>query len=383
MSRAMRLDVAFGDVYEFLAAFFEFMQLDPPWKPDEDPLEFVKETFRSIIGDERREFDRATLLLLYRLGLLLPCVDSSIELKVFRDRVVKLCPTTSRHRDVSKLVEERILEWHPVRLLVRYLALRRGVAHVEDIVRDLGCTMKRLTSELYDALSIVVPRNVLSTPSYFMPRIREICGDDVDTRGVLKPFNAKRIKELLVPLLKSLGIVECVSPNCETIALTDRGFEYARSVLRIPDHEVVVTEPLFPQTYAALLATLYRHGKRIFIVSPWIERLYGKPLLTELLKLDFVKGASIYVVLRDDEDNRRFVEEFSKQLHSIDASIGVYMVRNLHAKLYASIPALITSANLLLTSIEWNYEVGVYYTVAPRPVVELVDTILSAARRVL
>ena len=328
--------------------------------------------------------DRNALLFLYRTRMLIPCSRGVAKLKVFRDvGPVEVCirsgggvPTD--RESIRDSIIDAILNWHPIKILVRYLAWRGGSASIDDVVRDLGCFMKRLTGELFDALKLVIPEErTLKTPRMFLDRVRELCGPDIDEKGVLKPFNKRRVQELLVPILSSLRLAEL---DGDSIVLTELGLEYSRNVMLVPTSELVVTEPLFPQTYMALLSVLYRAGHEVFIVSPWVEiSPEGEGLLLSLLRAVKGRYREIKMVLRDDEHNRRVLKLALAKGAFKDLPISIYLVKNLHAKMYLSLPALITSANLLFTSVGLNYEVGIYYPVAPRDLMEFRNLLLSAA----
>ncbi len=372
----------YGDVFEFLSSFIEFMQLDPPVRKG-DILKHLVDAYRSLI--KGLSIDRNTLLLLYRTKVLVPCSRGIAKLKVFKNvEPVDVClksKTSSNELEVEEEITNAMLNWHPIKILVRYLAWKGGSASINDIVKDLGCCMKRLTSELFDALKLVIPdERVLKTPRRFLSYVKEICGEDVDERGVLKPFNKRRVEELLVPILKSLKLVEL---DKDIISLTDLGIEYSRHIMMIPQSELVITEPLFPQTYAALLSVLYRSSRSVYIISPWVEVTpSGSGLLLSLLRTLKDRFNEIVMVLRDDEHNRRVLRNLLRNNALSDLPISIYLVKNLHAKMYVSIPALVTSANLLFTSIGINYEVGLYYPVAPKDLIEFKDLLLSAAIKI-
>jgi len=371
----------YGDVFEFLSSLVEFMQLDPPTR-GKNIIDYLVNEYKSIVSGHKS--DRNTLLLLYRTRLLIPCTNGVTKLKVFRNvSPIELCPKSLSASDIE--IEEEIvnamLNWHPIRILIRYLAWRGGEASIDDIVRDLGCAMKRLTRDLYEALRLVVPdERTIRTPRIFLDNVRELCGEDVDERGVLKPFNRRRVKELLLPILESLKLAHVDNGK---VSLTEVGTEYSRQVLMIPQSELVITEPLFPQTYVALLSVLYRAQRYVYIISPWVEVNPDRGgLLLSLLKVFGSRIREIVMILRDDEHNRRIISKLLSRNAFSNLPVSIYLVKSLHAKMYLSLPALMTSANLLYTSIGINYEVGMYYPVAPKDLIEFKDLLLSAASRV-
>ncbi len=373
---------SYGDVYEFLSAFLESMQLDPPWDENSRAnavTHLYKQYIRLLRGGS---LGRTELLLLYRLGLVKPC-DSSVS----KLDGIPVCPVTRslKQEEFPALLRTRILSWHPTRLLLRFLALNEGEATVDEIAAGLGCVVKRLTGELYDALLYVVPnRRVLTPPRGYRKSHVELCGERSE-KGVLKPFNKLRIANLLTPLLGSLNLVEV---DGDKLTLTEEGWSVAKEILFPPRSEVVRTQPLLPQLYAALLAVLYTPSRRLLLATPRIElgeamsaqgprsMERGDPgFIGTLLRL--ARTREIYVVVQRDGTDSRVPDTLLRLCQNTGKECCVSAIPSLNIRMYAGSVALLTSAEMRVKSFTQSFELGVYYRVIDKELNETLNDIVG------
>lgn len=98
--------------------------------------------------------------------------------------------------------------------------------------------------------------------------------------------------------------------------------------------------------------------KKMFIVSPWIQ-LKGLTWIIKAIKFAKEKGVKFTIIARLPENKRRLQKLLTQLDNLLGESYEVYLIKRLHAKLYYNCSeALLTSLNLLASSIENNYEIG-------------------------
>ncbi len=158
-----------------------------------------------------------------------------------------------------------------------------------------------------------------------------------------KPYNRHVLEAVLLRLSSEVGFLK---GDRKTVVLT----ELAEELLEEELVEVVRTGPNSPVILAAVAAAT-ASGGAVYIVSPWIDR----DMAEALAKL--LKGRAV-VVSRPprNESHREALRTFAQH-----GEIPCY--GKLHTK--AGAAAVVTSANLVGTSLMRNIETGVYYRETP------------------
>ncbi|USG99391.1 hypothetical protein K1720_07610 [Thermococcus argininiproducens] len=86
----------------------------------------------------------------------------------------------------------------------------------------------------------------------------------------------------------------------------------------------------------------------------------------------------ITLVIRDTSQNRRVIRELKNNSFDIE----VRSSRNLHSKITINYkgPSIESSANLLITSLKRNYEIGTYYPNTPEELLLAVEELVSISK---
>ena len=285
-------------------------------------LALLRETAGAIQrGARRNELspdERRTADLLWHLGLAVASIEGG---------QVTYRPTPQLARvaqgDVA-LLAVRVARWTPMRLRLRFLAERGGKATVEELEAELGGEMAEATGRFLPVLRLTNPK----------------------LRGpVKKPYNRHVLEAVLLWLGSEVGLLK---GDRKTVVLT----ELAEELLEEELVEVVRTGPNSPVVLVAVAAAT-ASGGAVYIVSPWIDR----DIAEALVKL--LKGHAV-VVSRPprNESHREALRTFAQH-----GEILCYA--RLHTKAVAGAAAVVTSANLVGTSLLRNIETGVYYRETP------------------
>jgi len=285
-------------------------------------LALVRKTAEVIKrGARRRELgpgERRTADLLWHLGLAVASIEGG---------EVTYRPTQQLARVAegdSTLLAVRLARWTPMRLLLRFLAERGGGADVEEVEAELGGRLKEATSRFLPVLRLAYPR----------------------LRGpVKKPYNRHVLEAVLLRLGSEVGLLK---GDRRAVVLT----ELAGELLGEEPVEVVKTGPNSPVILAAVAAAA-ASGGIVYVVSPWIDRDVAEAL-TSLLK-----GHAVVVSRPPRNENHR------EALRTFAQRGEVLCYSKLHTKAVAGAAAVITSANLVGTSLLRNIETGVYYRETP------------------
>jgi phosphatidylserine/phosphatidylglycerophosphate/cardiolipin synthase-like enzyme len=104
--------------------------------------------------------------------------------------------------------------------------------------------------------------------------------------------------------------------------------------------------------------------KRVFLVSPYFKISDGDLFRTLLATVK--RGVEMSLVVRAPDKSTSFVDEAVDQLEElVGEGLNLYMLENLHAKFYVSeTTALVTSLNLLETSLGKSIEIGMSFSTA-------------------
>lgn len=234
------------------------------------------------------------------------------------------------------LLAVKVARWTPMRLLVKHLA-ESGPATAEEIVAELGALSLEATGRYLPVLQLAF-------------KLRE---------PVAKPFNEHMVKAVLFKLGSQLGLLEVEGGRAEP---TELALEFAWE----PEIEIVKTAPKVPLALAAAACALTQAAKP-YLISPWIDPEVAQTL-TPLLH----HGVIISRPPRE-EKNREALAALSKH-----CEIRVY--NRLHTKLALGARAVVTSANMTVSSLLHNLETGVYYRKTPETLREHAEEIAATAR---
>jgi len=285
-------------------------------------LTLLRKTAQAIQrGARRRELgpdERRTADLLWHLGLAVASIEGG-------EVTYRPTPQLARVAQVdATLLAVRLARWTPMRLLLRFLAERGGEAAVDEVEAGLGGRMEETAGRFLPALRLANPR----------------------LRGpVKKPYNRHVLEAVLLRLGSEVGLLK---GDRKTVVLT----ELAEELLEEELVEVVRTGPNSPVILAAVAAAT-ASGGAVYIVSPWIDR----DIAEALVKL--LKGRVVVVSRPPRNENHR------EALRTFAQHGEILCYGKLHTKAVAGAAAVVTSANLVGTSLLRNIETGVYYRETP------------------
>jgi hypothetical protein len=270
---------------------------------------------RGVPWTEMTDEERRTADLLWHLGLAVASLEGGLTYR----------PTPQLLRvangDVS-LLAVRLARWTPMKLLLRFLASKGGEASLDEVEERLGGRMLEVTKRYLPALRLTGLR-----------------------RPVKKPYNRHVIEAVLLRLGSETGLLK---GDRRTMALT----ELAEELLETESVEVVRTGPNSPVVLAAVAAAA-ASGNKVYLVSPWIDREVAEALARIL------EGKAV-VVSRPPREKTR-----ADALALLTQRGEVLCYDKLHTKAVAGTSAVVTSANLVKTSLLRNIETGVYYRETP------------------
>ncbi|AKT33991.1 hypothetical protein PYWP30_00335 [Pyrobaculum sp. WP30] len=270
---------------------------------------------RGVPRAEMAEEERRTADLLWHLGLAVASLEKGLTYRA--------TPQLRRVADGDvSLLAVRLARWTPMRLLLRFLADKGGEAFLDEVEERLGGRMLEVTKRYLPALRLAGLR-----------------------RPVKKPYNRHVVEAVLLRLGSETGLLK---DDRRTMALT----ELAEELLETESVEVVRTGPNSPVVLAAVAAAA-ASGGMVYLVSPWIDREVAGAL-THLLRDKAV------MVSRPPRETRH-----AKALELLAQRGEVLCYDKLHTKAVAGTSAVVTSANLVKTSLLRNIETGVYYRETP------------------
>jgi hypothetical protein len=299
--------------FEFLRAYVEARNIAYA------DLRLVRQAAEKISRDvpraEMTDEERRTADLLWHLGLAVASLEGGLTYR----------PTPHLLRvaegDVS-LLAIRLARWTPMKLLLRFLAEKGGEASLDEVEKRLGDRMLEVTKRYLPALRLAGLR-----------------------RPVKKPYNRHVIEAVLLRLGSETGLLK---GDRRTMALT----ELAEELLETESVEVVRTGPNSPVVLAAVAAAA-ASGNKVYLVSPWIDREVAEALASLL------EGKAV-VVSRPPRE-----KPHANALALLGQRGEVLCYDKLHTKAVAGTSAVVTSANLVKTSLLKNIETGVYYRETP------------------
>jgi len=270
---------------------------------------------RGVPRAEMADEERRTADLLWHLGLAVASLEKGLTYR----------PTPQLLRvaegDVS-LLAVRLARWTPMRLLLRFLAEKGGEASLDKVEERLGGRVLEVTKRYLPALRLAGLR-----------------------RPVKKPYNRHVMEAVLLRLGSEAGLLK---GDREAMAVT----ELAEELLETESVEVVRTGPDSPVALAAVAAAA-ASGNKVYLVSPWIDREVAEALA------HLLEGKAV-VVSRPPRE-----KPHADALALLAQRGEVLCYDELHTKAVAGTSAVVTSANLVKTSLLRYIETGVYYRGTP------------------
>jgi len=214
-----------------------------------------------------------------------------------------------------EMLRKLFLRWEPLRVLLKFLR-SRGTFRSRDVVKVLGEEMRFWNSKLIE-LGLPVERGKSGAPR--------------------KPFNDFVVRKLFKPLLDELQL--------HSIVPEERGY----TVVKSRSGEPVI---------AAGIAHVVSSYRESILVTPFIDE-YGVELIIKALALT-PEPKHVELIVRKPSP-RVNLNELKVRARDMGSEIEVHITkRPLHAKIYSSRnEVLITSANLLKTSLLRNVEIGI------------------------
>ncbi len=252
-------------------------------------------------------------------------------------RIILAACENQRSEDCKAALRMVFRNWAPLKTFLKF-AVERGFHSgiYSEAVRILGEEMRRWNEIL---MRLGLPVNA-----------------DAKGRPPAKPFNDYVMRRLFRRIVEFLGPFD--------IAPGDKGYSIVKSRSG---------EPIT----AACIAHVIALREEAVLISPFIDD-YGVELITRAHELSGGK-AYITLITRKSDREMRQVGELKKRLGD---AIEVYTVERhrLHAKVYASNEeALLTSANLLKTSLLENVEVGVFVKGVEYEIRGLIEDLITNA----
>ncbi|USS40375.1 hypothetical protein NF865_08680 [Thermococcus aggregans] len=283
--------------------------------------------------------------LLWHLGILVKSSGKNYQVSTYGKRI--LSSLKESKEDYKEALARIFKKWYPLIVFLRYID-DAGSVRPQDIVSELGGEMKYWTSIL-SQLGIIKKGNIA------------------------KPYNGFVVNSLFVPLSLELGLVEKRSGK---LRLTKAGKEFIMYSTPENAPEIIRTMPGDYTIYAGIADVLYE-AKEPVIVSPWINGTLEK-LITTIQSLNS-NLSKITLVIRNTKKNRTFVKEL---LRTTPLDIDARYYQNLHSKITSNYTgsSIESSANLLITSLKRNYEIGTYYPKTPEELSLAVEELVSISK---
>jgi len=256
-------------------------------------------------------------------------------------------------RETIGALREVFLKWLPLQVFLKYI-LMKGKASPKEVVKDLGGEMRKWTKILYQ---LGIARNIMRKP------------------GVAKPYNKFVVQNMFVPLAQQLNLVLIQNGKLQLNPEAKGAIEKLVSTEK--EYDIVKTMPGEYTIYSAIADTL-SDAKEAIIASPWINGT-----IVELVKNTYKISKTpqeITIIVRKTKDNINHI----KQLTKIPIHIEAYYYNKLHAKTATNPrgPAIISSANLVKTSLLRNYEIGIYYQKTPTTIIVALQELMSIATKI-
>ncbi len=229
--------------------------------------------------------------------------------------IVEQCKDLYSHTCLEAL-RSLFLRWEPLRVLLRFLR-SCGEFRSREIVKVLGEEMMYWNSKLVEL------------------------GLPVECRGnkaPRKPYNDFVVRKLFKPLIEELQLRNAPLPE-------EKGYTIVKSRFG---------EPII----AAGIAHIISSSRECVLVTPFIDG-YGVEFVLKALRLS-KEQRYIGLIVRRPRPSVD-LEKLKREAKEMGIEVDVHVPRRpLHAKVYASEnEALITSANLLETSLLRNVEIGI------------------------
>ena len=253
---------------------------------------------------------------------------------------------TSPHKAFLHLYTNIVEKWEPLLKLIEYLSQRKS-ATPDQIVEDLGGDMMYWT------------------------KIMTNFGFKVKQTGVRKPYNNFVTRALLIPLAEELGLIEKTDNK---IKLTQQAKELP--YLKKKEYDVIRTRPKDPLIYAAVCNILLE--EEATVITPWIDHTTAqnltKGIIAGLNKYTKLKHLKIITREPKRKDMKKAVETLLSLKDYIEVEARTAQHRPLHAKTtIGTNTAIITSANLIHTSLWRNFELGILFHQTPPQLKQLTE----------
>ncbi|MCO6041222.1 hypothetical protein [Thermococcus alcaliphilus] len=278
--------------------------------------------------------------LLWHLGILVKSSGSRYKLSSYGQNL--LDKLKGNRENILRLIFKK---WYPLIVFLKYIDYKGSVG-MRVISSELGGEMKHWTSILHQ-LGVLKRGNIA------------------------KPYNKFVVSSLFIPLSLDLGLID---KKGNEVKLTKDGKEVIRD--RVESSDIIRTMPGDYTIYAGIADVLYDAEEPV-IVSPWINGTVEKLImLIGSINEDLSK---ITLVVRNTQKNRDVIKRISKTT-PLDVECRYY--QNLHSKITANYqgPSIESSANLLITSLKRNYEIGTYYPKTPEELALAVEELISISK---
>ena len=306
---------------------------------------FLKATSKNPFAKTGKEGYYFTKLL-WHLGILVKSGGKNYQVSTYGRRIVSSLEN-GNEEDYKEALARIFKRWYPLIVFLRYID-DAGSVSTQDIVLDLGGEMKYWTSIL-SQLGVIKKGNIA------------------------KPYNGFVVNSLFVPLSLELGLAEKRSGR---LRLTKAGKEFIMCSTPEGAPEIIRTMPGDYTIYAGIADVLY-DAKEPVIVSPWINGTLER-LITTIQSINS-NLSKITLVVRNTKKNRTFVKKLLKRA---PLEIDARYYQNLHSKITSNYAgsSIESSANLLITSLKRNYEVGTYYPKTPEELSLAVEELVSISK---
>ncbi len=250
----------------------------------------------------------------------------------FARTISELCKD-AYSRECIEVLRKLFLSWEPLRVLLRFVRFR-GRFDPKEVVNVLGEEMRFWSSKMIQ-LGLPVKRGKSGAP--------------------MKPFNDYVVRKLFRPLIDTLQLYDTVPEERRYMVVKSRW-----------------GEPVI----AAGIAHIVMSSQESVLVTPFIDE-YGTDFLVRALYLSAKPRYVLLVVRKPHRADFAKLQAIARE-KSIDIEVCIAR-RPLHAKIYASeSEVLITSANLLKTSLVRNVEIGIAIKGSSHEVESVVHDLISS-----
>jgi len=250
------------------------------------------------------------------------------------------------------LLMVRVAQWTPMRLLILFGLDKGGILSLDEVVNNLGAKVQNATKQIETVLDFAFGRRWRS-PRGEYPR---------------KPFNKVIVKKILFPLGQELGLFYYVRSRYMRVSELAEAFIASNP---FPNQEIIKTIPNEPLILVGV-SSIIASSNKITVISPWFDLTIVNSVIKPLSNNKHI----VIITRRPRERSKHQIA--LEELREITSEI--YYHDHLHTKAVIGKQAIVTSANMIRTSLLRNPEVGIFFRETPPELATHVQEIISISK---